>query len=81
MLRLDHNRALSQLAAKTGRAVADIENMVVWGNHSPTMYADYRFATVNGDSVKALVNDEEWNRTVFLPVVSPAIPGGRSGCP
>ena len=69
MLRLDHNRALSQLAAKTGRAVADIENMVVWGNHSPTMYADYRFATVNGDSVKALVNDEEWNRTVFLPTV------------
>ncbi|MCB1674324.1 MAG: malate dehydrogenase [Pseudomonadales bacterium] len=69
MLRLDHNRALSQLAAKTGRAVADIENMVVWGNHSPTMYADYRFATVNGDSVKALVNDEDWNRTVFLPTV------------
>lgn len=69
MLRLDHNRALSQLAAKTGRAVADIENMVVWGNHSPTMYADYRFATVNGDAVKALINDEEWNRGVFLPTV------------
>ncbi|WP_018150265.1 malate dehydrogenase [Leeia oryzae] len=69
MLRLDHNRALSQLAAKTGKAVADIENMVVWGNHSPTMYADYRFATVNGESVKALVNDEEWNRTTFLPTV------------
>jgi hypothetical protein len=42
MLRLDHNRALSQLAAKTGKAVADIEKMAVWGNHSPTMYADYR---------------------------------------
>jgi malate dehydrogenase len=69
MLRLDHNRALSQLAAKTGRAVSDIENMAVWGNHSPTMYADYRFATVNGDSVKTLINDEEWNRTVFLPKV------------
>lgn len=69
MLRLDHNRALSQIAAKTGRAVADIENMVVWGNHSPTMYADYRFATVNGDSVKALINDEEWNRNTFLPKV------------
>ena len=69
MLRLDHNRALSQLAAKTGRAVSDIENMVVWGNHSPTMYADYRFATVNGDGVKTLINDEEWNRTVFLPKV------------
>ncbi len=69
MLRLDHNRALSQLAAKSGRAVSDIENMTVWGNHSPTMYADYRFATVNGDSMKALINDEEWNRTVFLPTV------------
>ena len=69
MLRLDHNRALSQLATKSGRAVSDIENMTVWGNHSPTMYADYRFATVNGDSMKALINDEEWNRTVFLPTV------------
>ena len=58
MLRLDHNRALSQLAAKTGRAVSDIENMAVWGNHSPTMYADYRFATVNGDSVKTLINEK-----------------------
>jgi hypothetical protein len=46
MLRLDHNRALSQVAAKTGTAVADIEKLTVWGNHSPTMYADYRFATV-----------------------------------
>ena len=69
MLRLDHNRALSQLAAKSGRTVSDIENMTVWGNHSPTMYADYRFATVNGDNMKALINDEEWNRTVFLPTV------------
>ena len=50
MLRLDHNRALSQLAAKTGKPVADIEKLVVWGNHSPTMYPDYRFATVDGKS-------------------------------
>jgi malate dehydrogenase len=69
MLRLDHNRALSQLAAKTGKAVADIENMVVWGNHSPTMYADYRFATINGESVKDMINDEEWNKNTFLPTV------------
>ena len=69
MLRLDHNRALSQLAAKTGKAVASIENMAVWGNHSPTMYADYRFATVNGESVKSMINDEAWNRDVFLPTV------------
>ena len=48
MLRLDHNRALSQLAAKTGKPVGSIEKLCVWGNHSPTMYADYRFATVDG---------------------------------
>lgn len=69
MLRLDHNRALSQLAAKTGKAVADIENMAVWGNHSPTMYADYRFATIGGESVKQLINDDVWNSDVFLPTV------------
>jgi len=69
MLRLDHNRALSQLADKTGKAVADIEKMAVWGNHSPTMYADYRFATIGGESVKALINDDVWNRDVFLPTV------------
>jgi len=69
MLRLDHNRALSQIAGKTGKAVADIEKMVVWGNHSPTMYADYRFATIGGEGVKAMINDEEWNKTVFLPTV------------
>ncbi|RYY80558.1 MAG: malate dehydrogenase [Moraxellaceae bacterium] len=69
MLRLDHNRALSQLAAKTGKAVADIEKMTVWGNHSPTMYADYRFATINGESVKDMINDQDWNANVFLPTV------------
>jgi malate dehydrogenase len=69
MLRLDHNRALSQLAGKSGTAVGDIEKMVVWGNHSPTMYADYRFATVGGKSVKDLIGDENWNRTEFLPKV------------
>jgi len=69
MLRLDHNRALSQIAAKTGKAVASIEKLCVWGNHSPTMYADYRFATIGGKSVKDMINDENWNRTVFLPTV------------
>jgi len=69
MLRLDHNRALSQLAGKSGTPVRDIEKMVVWGNHSPTMYADYRFATVNGKSLQDLINDENWNRTEFLPKV------------
>jgi len=69
MLRLDHNRALSQIAGKTGREVSSLKNLVVWGNHSPTMYADYRFTTSNGDKVPALVNDEAWNRDVFLPTV------------
>jgi len=69
MLRLDHNRALSQLAAKSGKPVGSIEKLCVWGNHSPTMYADYRFATVGGQSLKALIGDENWNRNTFLPTV------------
>ena len=69
MLRLDHNRALSQLAAKSGKPVGTIEKLIVWGNHSPTMYPDYRFATAEGQSIKDLINDENWNRTVFLPTV------------
>jgi malate dehydrogenase len=69
MLRLDHNRALSQLAIKAGVAVADIEKLVVWGNHSPTMYPDYRFATVAGGSLKDKIGDEAWNRETFIPKV------------
>jgi malate dehydrogenase len=69
MLRLDHNRALSQVAAKTGAKVGEIEKMAVWGNHSPTMYADYRFATVNGKAVKDMIKDQEWNANTFLPTV------------
>jgi malate dehydrogenase len=69
MLRLDHNRAASQLAAKIGKPVAAIEKVAVWGNHSPTMYADYRFATVDGKQVKDMIGDDAWNRDVFLPTV------------
>ncbi len=69
MVRLDHNRALSQLANKAGVAVADIKSMVVWGNHSPTMYPDYRFATVGGASLKDKIGDEAWNRETFIPKV------------
>jgi malate dehydrogenase len=69
MLRLDHNRALSQIAAKTGKPVASIRQLAVWGNHSPTMYADYRFATIDGKSVKEMINDQVWNKDVFLPTV------------
>lgn len=70
MLRLDHNRALSQLAAKTGRPVAGIEKMIVWGNHSATQYPDYRFATIDGTSVRTMINDEAWNKDVFIPTVA-----------
>jgi malate dehydrogenase len=69
MLRLDHNRALSQVALKTGKPVANIEKLCVWGNHSPTMYADYRYATIDGQSVKDMINDQVWNSDVFLPTV------------
>lgn len=69
MLRLDHNRALSQIAARTGKPVSSIEKLCVWGNHSPTMYADYRFASIGGQSVKAMISDEAWNRDTFLPTV------------
>ena len=69
MMRLDHNRALSQIAAKVGKTVQDIKKITVWGNHSPSMYADYRFATIDGKSVKDMINDQNWNETVFLPTV------------
>lgn len=69
MLRLDHNRALSQLADKSGKKVADIESLIVWGNHSPTMYPDIRFATAKGDKVAEVINDDAWNRDTFIPTV------------
>jgi malate dehydrogenase len=70
MLRLDHNRALSQLAIKADVAVADIEKLVVWGNHSPSMYPDYRFTTVGGAALKDTIADETWNRETFIPKVA-----------
>ena len=69
MMRLDHNRALSQLAAKANVPVDSIDKVAVWGNHSPTMYADYRFATSGGRLVKDIIGDENWNRNEFLPKV------------
>jgi malate dehydrogenase len=69
MLRLDYNRAILQLAVKSSRPVSSFKNLVVWGNHSPTMYADYRNCTSNGDNVKTLINDPVWNNDVFLPTV------------
>ncbi|HET7136166.1 MAG TPA: malate dehydrogenase [Casimicrobiaceae bacterium] len=70
MLRLDPNRALTQLAQRSGKPVDSIEKLIVWGNHSPTMYPDYRFATADGQSLKDLIHDETWNRDVFIPTVA-----------
>jgi len=69
MLRLDHNRATSMLAEKAGVAVADIEKVAIWGNHSPTMYADYRFATVKGKKISEIINDETWYKETYLAAV------------
>ncbi len=69
MLRLDHNRALSQLSNKAGVPVGEIEKLVVWGNHSPTMYPDYRFATVGGKSLKDTIGDDAWHADTFIPQV------------
>src|SRR5690606_5421120 len=69
MLRLDHNRALSQLAEKAGVPIGGIRKLIVWGNHSPTMYPDYRFATVDGASLKDKINDADWNANTFIPKV------------
>ena len=69
MLRLDHNRALSQLATKTGKTVNDIDSMIVWGNHSPTMYPDIRFTTISGQAAPKVVNDEAWYKNEYIPKV------------
>ena len=69
MMRLDHNRAISQLASRTGAAVTSIKNMVVWGNHSPTMYPDIRFATIDGKPAADVVGDEAWYRNEYIPKV------------
>jgi malate dehydrogenase len=69
MLRLDHNRAISMLSERTGVPVKDIEKLAVWGNHSPTMYADYRNATAAGKSLPALINDEAWYKDTYLSAV------------
>jgi malate dehydrogenase len=70
MMRLDHNRARSQLAARAGKPVGDLDKVVVWGNHSPTMYPDYRFATSGGESIRKLISNEQWNRDEFIPTVA-----------
>jgi len=70
MMRLDHNRARAMLATRLGEPVDSLEQVMVWGNHSPTMYADYRFALVGGEPVPLRIQDEQWNREVFIPRVA-----------
>jgi malate dehydrogenase len=70
MTRLDHNRAISQLAAKTGAAVSDIKKMTIWGNHSATQYPDIFHAEVAGKGAAELVNDEAWLADTFIPTVA-----------
>jgi malate dehydrogenase len=70
LTRLDHNRAISQLAAKTGAAVADIKKMTIWGNHSATQYPDIFHAEVNGHNAAKVVNDQEWVASSFIPTVA-----------
>ncbi|RYG85990.1 malate dehydrogenase [bacterium] len=68
MTRLDHNRALSQLAEKTGAHTTDIRKLIIWGNHSATQYPDLSHATVGGKAAKSLV-DQKWIEETFIPVV------------
>jgi malate dehydrogenase len=69
LTRLDHNRALAQLAAKTGVSVNDIRKMTIWGNHSATQYPDIFHAEVNGKNAAELVNDQAWLESDFIPTV------------
>src|SRR5699024_10248276 len=68
MMRLDHNRSLSQLAQKTGTQVTDIDNMIVWGNHSATQYPDISHATISGRPATELV-ERDWYENTFIPTV------------
>jgi len=70
LTRLDHNRAISQLAAKTGASVNDISRMTIWGNHSATQYPDLFHARVNGQNAAEVVDDQDWIENTFIPTVA-----------
>lgn len=70
LTRLDHNRAISQLAAKTGAPVTDIAKMTIWGNHSATQYPDIFHAEVAGKNAAEVVGDQEWLESTFIPTVA-----------
>jgi len=69
MMRLDHNRALTQVAQKTGKAVASVRKMSVWGNHSATQYPDIFHAEVDGKNAAKLINDQKWLESHFIPTI------------
>lgn len=69
MVRLDQNRAAAQLAKKAGVAVTDVANIFIYGNHSPTMYADFTHATIKGKPAASVINDEAWLKNEYLPKV------------
>lgn len=70
LTRLDHNRAISQLATKTGAKVTDIKKMTIWGNHSATQYPDIFHAEVGGKNAAEVVNDQNWIENDFIPTVA-----------
>ena len=70
MTRLDHNRAVSQLAARTGATVNDVTNMTIWGNHSVTQFPDIHHARVKGQNAYDLVNDQAWYADTYIPTVA-----------
>ena len=70
LTRLDHNRAISQLAAKTGAAVSEITRMTIWGNHSATQYPDLFHAEVGGRNAAEVVDDQDWLENTFIPTVA-----------
>jgi malate dehydrogenase len=70
LTRLDHNRAISQLAAKTGSAVTDIKKLTIWGNHSATQYPDVFHAEIGGRNAAEVVNDQAWIENDFIPTVA-----------
>lgn len=70
LLRLDQNRAFGILASKIGQSVSQIDRVCVWGNHSLTMYPDYRYGIANGEKIINLIKDATWNAGIFLPSVA-----------
>ncbi|MGZ4429346.1 MAG: malate dehydrogenase [Nocardioidaceae bacterium] len=70
LTRLDHNRALSQLAKKAGVTVKDIKKMTIWGNHSATQYSDISHAEINGKNAAEVVGDQAWVENDFIPTVA-----------